>query len=50
MKAIALVVLLVAAYLLFKVVIGVVMAVVWFAVIVLAIVAVIWAWSTLRRR
>jgi hypothetical protein len=47
-KALALAVLLVAAYLLFKVVIGVVTAVAWVIVVVLAIVAVIWAVATLR--
>jgi Flp pilus assembly protein TadB len=49
-KAIALVILLVAAYLLFKVVIGVVTAVAWFVVIVLAVVGVVWALSVLNRR
>ena len=49
MKALAVVVLLVAAWLLFKVVIGVVAAVAWIVVIVLAVVAVLWALSVLRR-
>ncbi len=42
-KAIALVVLLVAAWLLFKVVIGVVAGIAWFLVAVIAIIAVVWA-------
>jgi hypothetical protein len=48
MKAVALLVLLVAAWVLFKVVLGVVTAVAWIAVVVLAIVAVLWAIGTLR--
>ena len=48
-KAIALVVLLIAAWVLFKVVIGTVIAVAWFAVIILAVIAVFWAMSALRR-
>jgi hypothetical protein len=43
MKALALVVLLAAAWILFKLVIGVVAAVAWVAVVVLAVIAVIWA-------
>jgi hypothetical protein len=43
MKALALVVLLVAAWLLFKFVIGVVAAVAWVVVGVIAVIAVIWA-------
>jgi hypothetical protein len=50
MKAIALVALLVCAYLLFKVVIGVVTAVAWVVVIGLAVVGVLWALSILNRR
>lgn len=42
-KAIALVVLLAAAWVLFKIVIGVVAAVAWIVIAVLAIVAVVWA-------
>jgi hypothetical protein len=42
-KAIALVVLLAAAWVLFKLVIGVVAAVAWVVVAVLAVVAVVWA-------
>jgi hypothetical protein len=42
-KAVALVVLLVAAWILFKLVIGVVAAVAWVVVAVLALVAVVWA-------
>jgi hypothetical protein len=49
MKALALVVLLVAAWILFKVVIGVVAAVAWIVVVVLGIFAVLWALSVLRR-
>jgi hypothetical protein len=47
-KAIAVAVLLVAVWLLFKLVIGAVAAVAWFAVVILAIVAVIWAVGVLR--
>jgi hypothetical protein len=42
-KAIALLVLLVAAYILFKVIIGVVAALAWIIVVVLAIAAIVWA-------
>jgi hypothetical protein len=42
-KLLAIVVLLIAAWVLFKVVLGVVTAVAWVAVVVLAIVAVVWA-------
>jgi hypothetical protein len=49
MKALALVVLLAAAWILFKVVIGVVAAVAWIVVIVLGVFAVLWALSVLRR-
>jgi hypothetical protein len=47
-KLIAVAVLLVAAYILFKVVIGAIAAVVWIAVIVVAVVAAIWAIGALR--
>jgi nitrate/nitrite transporter NarK len=47
MKAVALVVLLIAAWILFKVVIGVVAAVAWIVVVVLAIVAGFWALNRL---
>ena len=47
-KLLAIVVLIVAAYILFKVVIGVVAAVAWIVVIVLALIAVVWAVGTLR--
>jgi hypothetical protein len=47
-KLIAVAVLLVAAYILFKVVIGAIAAVVWIAVIVVALVAAIWAIGALR--
>jgi hypothetical protein len=42
-KLLAVAVLLVAAYILFKVVLGVVAAVAWIAVVVVAIVGVVWA-------
>jgi hypothetical protein len=42
-KAVALVVLLLAAWILFKVVIGVVATVAWFVVAVIAVIAVVWA-------
>ena len=42
-KALAVLVLLLAAYILFKLVLGFVAAVVWIAVAVLAVIAVIWA-------
>ena len=48
-KALAVAVLLVGAWLLFKVVIGVVTTVAWIVVIVLAVIAVLWAMSVLRR-
>jgi|tagenome__1003787_1003787.scaffolds.fasta_scaffold17779348_2 hypothetical protein len=50
LKAVAVVVLLIAAWLLFKVVLGVVTAVAWVVVIVLAVMAVLWAMSVLSRR
>jgi hypothetical protein len=46
-KALALVVLLVAAWILFKIVIGAVAAVAWVVIAVLALVAVVWAIRTL---
>jgi hypothetical protein len=49
LKAVAVVALLVAAWILFKVVIGVVTAVAWIVVVVLAVMAVLWAMSVLRR-
>ena len=48
-KAVALIVLVIAAYLLFKVVIGVVTAVAWIVAIGVAIIGVFWALSVLRR-
>jgi hypothetical protein len=42
-KLLAIAVLLIAAWVLFKVVLGVVTAVAWIAVVVLAVVAVVWA-------
>jgi hypothetical protein len=47
-KLIAVAVLLVGVWILFKFVIGAVAAVAWFAVVILAIVAVIWAVAALR--
>jgi hypothetical protein len=47
-KLIAIAVLLVAAYILFKVVIGVVAAVAWIVVLVVAVIAGIWALGVLR--
>ncbi len=47
-KVIAIAVLLVVAYILFKMVIGVVAAVAWIVVLVLALVAAIWAFGVLR--
>jgi hypothetical protein len=47
-KVLAIVVLLVAAYILFKMVIGVVAAVAWIVVLVLAVIAAIWAFGVLR--
>jgi hypothetical protein len=47
-KLLAIVVLIVAAYILFKVVLGFVAAVAWIVVIVLALIAVFWAVGTLR--
>jgi hypothetical protein len=49
LKAVAVVALLVAAWILFKVVLGVVTAVAWVVVVVLAVMAVLWAMSVLRR-
>lgn len=46
-KLLAVAVLLIAAWVLFKVVIGVVAAVAWIVVIVLAVVAIIWALNVL---
>jgi hypothetical protein len=48
-KALAVVILLIAAWILFKVVLGVVTAVAWVVVVVLAVMAVLWAMSVLRR-
>ena len=47
MKALAVIVLLVAAWILLRVVIGLIAGIAWFVVIVLAIVAIFWAWRTL---
>ena len=48
MRAVAVLVLLVAAWILLKVVIGIVAGIAWFVVIIAALLAVFWAWSTLR--
>ena len=47
-KVLAIGVLLVVAYILFKMVIGVVAAVAWIVVLVLAVIAAIWAFGVLR--
>lgn len=47
MKALAVIVLLIAAWILLRVVIGLIAGIAWFVVIVLALVAVVWAWRTL---
>jgi hypothetical protein len=49
MKAVALLALLVCAWILFKIVLGVVMGFVWIVVIVAAIAGVFWALSVLKR-
>jgi hypothetical protein len=49
MKAVALLALLVCAWILFKIVLGVVMGFVWIVVIVVAIAGVFWAMSILKR-
>jgi hypothetical protein len=48
-KVIAVAVLLVVGYILFRVVIGFIAGLVWIAVLVLAVIAGIWAFGTLRR-
>lgn len=48
MRALAIIVLLIAAWILLKVVIGMIAGIAWLIVIVLAVLAVLWAWSTLR--
>lgn len=48
MRAVALLVLLVAGWLLLRVVIGLVAGVAWLIMVVVLIVGVIWAWRTLR--
>ena len=47
MKALAVIVLLIAAWILLRVVIGLIAGIAWFVVIVLALVAVVCAWRTL---
>lgn len=49
LRLVALVVLLIGAWILLKVVIGIVAGLAWFIVIIGALLAVLWAWSTLRR-
>jgi hypothetical protein len=49
MKALALVALLVCAWILFKIVLGVVMGFVWIAVVVAVIAGALWALSVLKR-
>lgn len=46
-RALAVIVLLLAAWILLRVVIGLVAGLAWIAMIVIAIVAVVWAWRTL---
>jgi hypothetical protein len=46
-RALAVIVLLLGAWILLRVVIGLVAGIAWIAMIVLAIVAVVWAWRTL---
>ena len=48
MRAVAVLVLLVAAWILLKVVIGIVAGIAWFVVIIAALLAMLWAWSTLK--
>ena len=47
-RAVALLILVVAAYLLLKVVIGLIASIAWIAVAVIAVVGVFWAFNTLR--
>lgn len=46
-RALAVIVLLIAAWILLRVIIGLVAGVAWIAMVVLAVVAVVWAWRTL---
>lgn len=48
-RALALVVLLIAAYVLLRVVVGLVAGLVWIVLLVVAVFGVLWAWRTLRR-
>lgn len=48
-KALALAIVLVAAYVLLRAAIGFVMGIVWLVAIVAAVVALLWAWSVLSR-
>ena len=48
MKLLAILILVVAAWFLLKVVIGLIAGVAWLNAVVLAIVGVLWAWNTLR--
>ena len=47
LRALAVIVLLLAAWFLLRVVIGLVAGIAWIALVVLALVAVVWAWRTL---
>lgn len=47
LKALAVIVLLLAAWFLLKVVIGLVAGIAWIVMVVLAVVALVWAWRTL---
>jgi hypothetical protein len=47
-KAVALIVLLVAAWIVLRMVIGVVAGIAWVVVLVAAVIGVVWAWRTLR--
>lgn len=46
-RALAVIVLLIAAWILLRVIIGLVAGIAWIAMVVLAIVALVWAWRTL---
>lgn len=48
MKLLAILVLVIAAWFLLKVVIGLIAGVAWLIAVVLAVVGVLWAWNTLR--
>jgi membrane associated rhomboid family serine protease len=48
MKLLAILILVIAAWFLLKVVIGLIAGVAWLIAVVLAVVGVLWAWNTLR--